>query len=769
MYAQNIDCGTESNISDFSENSSGSDIYSFSIDENFLYSFPQRNMNIAIWGIEKTDGSQSISQAEANDMVEYLNSVFNQFNMCFNLIHFDYIVSDQYWDTPTSTVLSLDNSPEVSVYDGHAIKVIIPYNTDNRGQAWRSRELYTIRADQITAGINPHEMGHVLDLAHTQRNSGSSNCERVTRDPNDPSYNAETHGDFVVDTQATPSFYANGHYLEQDCITYTGNLTDCDGTPYNITITETQNFMAYTHQHCRTLFTTGQKIRMHEYIASEANDEYINILDHNYYDLYNANSNLDKGIEPDNQTSVIWESPDIWVRNQQDGLTNQTHQDLEYIDDNTPVYVYVKVKNKSCNPSAVNDTLRLYWAKGGIGEQTWPDVWKGFNNSTNVLDIGNPIGSQAIPILQKDEEAILEFSWQPKNPDEYENAGFTNKPWMFCFLSRIDSVNDTMTTPEGPNVTENTRNNNNIVYKNTRTVNISGNSEIGSISAGNYNRLQPLTSNINFFTNQGNPIWQEAEIRVRLSENLWQAWQNSGAQSNNIKVFNASQREISVNGNNSSLNNITFAPGEWGIITPRVNFLIKQVSRVTYTLHINQTESSTNEVLGGFTYHINRNSTRPNFKAEAHQYNTQNETRLEADDINEFAVYNWYDEDGNFISTGQTLNITNTLLKEYKLEVIADSDGHKDYEIFTAKEVRSITQMTPNPTQNNVTIFYNCGSANTAFISVTNVNSGLSDNYLLDLSKTYETINLGTKPLGQYIVNLVTDNVIVDTKQLLKN
>lgn len=333
----------------------------------------------------------------------------------------------------------------------------------------------------------------------------------------------------------------------------------------------------------------------------------------------------------------------------------------------------------------------------------------------------------------------------------------------------IESTTDAMTFPEVSNPAVNARNNNNIVYKNTTTLNISGSSEIGSISAGNYDRLQPLTSNINFFTNPGNPIWQEAEIRVRLSENLWDAWQNSGAQSSNTKVSNATQRVISINANNSSLNNISFTPGEWGIITPKVIFLIKQVSRVTYTLHISQTESSSGEVLGGYTYHINRNSTRPYFKAEAHQDNTQNETKLEADDINELAVYNWYDEDGNFISSGETLTISNSILKEYTLEIIADSDGHKDYSVFTAKEERSITNLSPNPTQNEITIYYNIGTANTAFVTVTNVNSGVSDNYLLDISKTYETINLITKPTGQYIVNLVTDNVIVDTKQLIKN
>lgn len=681
------------------------------------------------------------------------------------MVHFNYLISDQHYDSPGWSIYQLLNSPEAAQFDGSAMRVLLPYDWPWRGAA-NGVDRLTVKVNQENIiGIFMHEIGHNFDLKHTH-----DGCENVTRDPNDPAYNATTAGDYVVDTQASPSFYTYWDEISGDCVTYLGNIINpCDGVPYNITVNEISNYMAYTRHHCRTLFTTGQKIRMHENIASRENNLFVNILDDNYYDLYSSNSILDKGIEPDNQTGVIWESPDIWVRNQPDGLTNQVHQDLEFVDENTPVYVYVRVKNKSCNPSAVNDTLKLYWAKGGIGEQTWDDLWTGDLNTTNALEIGNAVGSQAIPVLQKDEEAILEFTWQPRNPEEYENAGFTTKPWMFCFLSRIESATDTMTYTEVPNPAVNTRNNNNIVYKNTTTVNISGNADIGSISAGNYSELQPITSDINFFTDQYNQIWNEAEIRVRLSEDLWDAWQDSGAQSTNVRIWNTAEREIYIGGNNSSLDNISFAAGEWGVITPRVNFLIQQVTGKIYTLHISQTESSTDELLGGYTYHINRNSTRQEFRAEAIKDNTQNATTLEAEDINEFAVYNWYDEEGNFISTGKTLSITNTLLKEYTLEVIADSDGHKDYKTFTAKEERSITSMSPNPTQNGLTVYYNIGSASAAFVTITNLNSGVSDNYLLDLSKTYKIINLSSKPTGQYIVNLVTDNVIVDTKQLIKN
>ena len=52
-------------------------------------------------------------------------------------------------------------------------------------------------------------------------------------------------------------------------------------------------------------------------------------------------------------------SPDIWVRRQNDGLTNQQHEDPEYRI-NHPNFVYVKVRNKSCDTSSSQETLRLY-------------------------------------------------------------------------------------------------------------------------------------------------------------------------------------------------------------------------------------------------------------------------------------------------------------------------------------------------------------------------------------------------------------------------
>ncbi|QTY26335.1 hypothetical protein [Flavobacterium sp. CS20] len=146
---------------------------------------------------------------------------------------------------------------------------------------------------------------------------------------------------------------------------------------------------------------------------------------------------------------------------------------------------------------------------------------------------------------------------------------------MFCFLSRILSDDDELLpTDEGPNVANNARNKNNIAYKNTTVINVSSKPSKGIIFAGNLGGETPLQSDIQFFTNNtyDDNIWQEAEIYAELNQSLWEAWQGSGAQQQNVRIANQTERRLLLTGNNASLNNINFDPEEYGTLTMSVNF-----------------------------------------------------------------------------------------------------------------------------------------------------------------------------------------------------
>jgi len=103
--------------------------------------------------------------------------------------------------------------------------------------------------------------------------------------------------------------------------------------------------------------------------------------------------------------------------------------------------------------------------------------------------------------------------------------------------------------------------------------------------------------------------------------------------------------------NSASLDYITFAPDDWGIATMSVNFLINEVdAQDEFTFHVQQCDSSNQETLGGFTYTFNRDNQRAMFSADYSSSSNNDHTEtLYASSINEEAIYNWYDEEGNLV------------------------------------------------------------------------------------------------------------------------
>ena len=488
-------------------------------------------------------------------------------------------------------------------------------------------------------------------------------------------------------------------------------------------------------------------------------------------DLMTRNSEDDYGDEADTATQIIWDSSDIWFRNQPDGHLYKTSEDFNFIDNTTPVYVYVKVTNNSCDASSGNELLELYWAKGGLS-QNWPNVWDGSSNLNPNTPVGDQVNTLTIPILQPGQSTIIEFEWQPLNPQVYENAGF-NKPWMFCFLSRIVTNADPMAVTEGSNAALNARNNNNIAYKNATVINVAGRPSTGSIVVGNVGSAASLTSNVQFFTNtlEDANLWQDAEVRLELDSDLWNLWQNSGAQFSNVRVLDPAQRLILLTANNASLNNIVMQSDEWGIATLGVNFLVNVVdAQENYRLHVQQVASASQEVFGGFSYTFLRDNQRQAFNAGTSRTSNANGSEtFNVQDINEEAIYNWYDEDGVLIYSGSDFTVSNLVAKEYKLEVIAESDGHKDYKTVATEDKRGIEYISPNPASSGTVISYTVASTDTVYIMLTHSTTGMQHNFILNAVNNSITLPTSLLAQGQYVVNLVANGIMIDAKHLIIN
>src|SRR5690606_11405614 len=127
-------------------------------------------------------------------------------------------------------------------------------------------------------------------------------------------------------------------------------------------------------------------------------------------------------------------------------------------------------------------------------------------------------------------------------------------------------------------------------------------------------------------------------------------------------------------------------------------------------------------IVGGETYEI-RKDPRALFFAnagESTQVDKNEPITLYAETINEPAVYNWYDSEGNLIYEGADFEVSVEVAKTYKLEIIALTDGYKDYsEVEVILKPNAITTLYPNPTSNQVTVAYKINQGDSAYLSVT--------------------------------------------------
>ena len=491
------------------------------------------------------------------------------------------------------------------------------------------------------------------------------------------------------------------------------------------------------------------------------------------FDIIVKDSSDDTGIEPNTVTPYMWTSDNIWVRNYNDnGLE---HQNPDYSATGNANFVRVRVINNSCITSLGNEQLKLYWAKASTA-LSYPNPWMGgITYNPTGASMGSPIGTLNIPVLQPGEETILTFPWIVPNPNDYGTDG---DQWHFCLLARITATNDPMTSTENTDLNANVRNNNNIAWKNVTVVDVLPNNIVnpgGIIAVGN-----PFNHPKTFFLEMeisdletGKPIYEEAEIGIKMDDVLYNAWVRGGKKAQLLDSTIEEKRKI-VTGNKVILDNLSFNANEIGTLRLDFNFLTKELTdKTNYAYHVIQKDSENGNIIGGETFIINK-TPRESFEANTNndlEVDLNQSITISADDINEPAIYNWYDNEGNLIYQGKNLEIANAVSEKYKLEVISTVDGFKDYiEVEVKIKPSTLETISPNPAQNNVKIGYKLNTNDSAYLMILGYygSNGISNNYILDVNSNEIDINVSNYPSGFYTVALVIDGNIIDAKILIK-
>ena len=654
-----------------------------------------------------------------------------------------------------------------------------------------------------------HEMGHALGLPHTFQGYGmTSYCGTPSLFPSHAcaelvdGSNCDTCGDLICDTRADPGVMRETEKtcgvtakLEYDSIItynceynweYINNVLTNDPTLTGLNILlfdanndtlnpDMNNHMTYTYPECMNLFTLDQidlmrfLIDVHGTLAWIQSDSQYFSMD---LDLKIRSAKDDYGEEPYNKSFNLWNSPDIWVRNQQDGFLNQVHQNPYYDSiNNNPVFVYVRVTNNSCENFLGGGHLKLYWAKANTA-LSWPSHW--INATQSGIPFGNIIDSIELNGISQWSDGIFEFEWHLENPEQY--VGINPDPWHYCLLARIVSNEDPMTFPEVSSVYTNVSNNNNIAWKNTTVVyppQVLNYSPGGVVSLGSVSE-ETETYKITFTTESVNDhfLTEEAEVYFVLDETSWNKWIEGGMLGEYVEIRDEEERKIEILQNGAYLDGLTFLPMEQSTLMLSFNYLVDEVTLIDEfeCSLIQQISDGEQEIIGGETYIVSKDLNRIPFDADAgyeQMIVLGDSVFLEAEDIQEDAIYNWYLNDTSKVYSGREFIAYPNKTETYKLEVIA-KDGYKDYDSVKVQVKQyAITNISPNPANDEVAISYRIKENSSANLVIIGSNGTIMLNQPLLHSNSSVTVNVSNYTTGTYTAIIQTGSQNVDSKNFI--
>ncbi len=515
---------------------------------------------------------------------------------------------------------------------------------------------------------------------------------------------------------------------------------------------------------------------------------------YNKYDLYMKDRDFvvqhfrDRGEEPNIDEGPMWVSNDIWIRQNQDG--SHHHENPEY-HFTSPNYAYVQVRNRGVIPSPAGEQLSLYWTKAGSA-LSYPNDWNGTTFVPNsTIPLSGLVGTVTLPSIAVGDSYIAEIPWVVPNPDDYQGLAsipgwWDNNPQHFCLLAIKESSTGDPHFNNSTNIHDFVSGNNNVVWRNISVVDLdptstsvppdwadNGKLPIGAtILVGDQEGLGGIYDLE--FTNpryvRGNAVTEEAEVRVTLDEPLWEIWEASGFEAEGLDIVRDEKYQVIIKEVPARLKNLQFQAEERALMKVEFNFIANQLSgQEHFVFDVFQRESDSDIMIGGERYEIYIPG-KEGFYADAggdKEISEGENAYLNAYDIGQPAVYNWYDSEGNLIYEGKDFTVSPEVTEKYQLEVITTLDGLVDYDEVEVK-VREfeLSSLSPNPANEVLNINYKADKANSAYITLMQAYGG-SYNFILDTQQIETTLNIASIPSGYYTAILVCDGQPVASQSVL--
>ena len=394
----------------------------------------------------------------------------------------------------------------------------------------------------------------------------------------------------------------------------------------------------------------------------------------------------DTGNEPNNSSIIVWNSPDIWLRNQNDGLTNQ---ESEHIKENE-VYVYVRLSH---NGGEVADkdakrNVNLLWSIKHLGEREprtymgptegsffaelhytdelkqndstilcykWSlpeDLQKRISNNGNVLDV------DIAAVITKEEE----FAW-------YKYLDFPQHSTSACkAITVVDPTLGTKHSKEDSPIQ---------ISKDGVTI------PVVIYNSSSYAQTYDIKT-IRDNSATGRSAFDFSEITMYLGNTLYKSWVANGKEGTDIKNYSGEPQRVYLKSPNSSINGIELPPNSSDTILMTIQAYSGATStfKLDDTFHLTLTNNE-NKTIGGTGFRVLISGSGSDIgEPIIGEINPGIGSlgTLTANNISQQAACKWMDKDHNTLGTGKSLTIDlGKNRREYILKVTSAKDNSVAY------------------------------------------------------------------------------------------
>jgi subtilisin family serine protease len=285
-------------------------------------------------------------------------------------------------------------------------------------------------------------------------------------------------------------------------------------------------------------------------------------------DVWSKDKPFDTGNEPDAATasSYMWESEDIWNTLSSSG---PTHQNPEFGQTN---YLHVRLRNRGLRQGG--GPVTFYYANASAG-LSWPAQWTAIGTLTTPA-----INPNASPV-----EMVI--PWSPPGVGH------------FCILVRY--TGEPMTYAETWDINLNTRQNNNVVWRNMNVVNlVTGPKHVEFIARNILKRDSTMTLKLADSLTGGVPFSRHGVLMAFLPPELYVRWREGGARSTGMTELGEGWFQAVTT--DAAFQGITLAPGE--AFTVGLQFQATVPTTQTFKIDAVQFDAELVEPIGGVTYQV---------------------------------------------------------------------------------------------------------------------------------------------------------------------